>query len=119
MGSLGYLIKTDGLTLFYSNFFPEDIDAFKKEIDFLAAQTKTCDLAFVEVTPGQENAYAAYIVDRLKPKVVIPYDRSGNTSTQRELADELKRKYPGLEFGLFRDAGDRIHYLQGKIDRTP
>mgnify|MGYP001109619664 CR=1 FL=1 len=36
MGSLGYLIKTDGLSIFYPNFFPEDIDAFKKEIDFLA-----------------------------------------------------------------------------------
>lgn len=118
MGSLGYLIKADGLTLFYSNFFPEDIDAFKKEIDFLAAQTKTCDLAFIEVTPGQENAYAAYIVDKLKPKAVIPYDRAGSAANLKELADELMRKHPALEIGLFRDAGDRLHYKQGRIDRT-
>lgn len=119
MGSLGYLIKTDGLAIFYPNFFPEDIEAFKKEIDFLAARTNGCDLAFIEVTPGQENVYAAYVVDRLKPKVVIPYDRSGNAASLKELAGELERKYPALEIGAFRDAGDRLHYRQGKLDRTP
>jgi len=119
MGSLGYLIKVDGLTVFYPNFFTEDIDAFKKEIDFLAGRSEACDLAFIEVTPGQENAYAAYIVEKLKPKVVIPYDRSGNAVSQQELATELGRKYPGLQFGLVRDAGDRLHYRQRKLDRMP
>jgi len=117
MGSLGYLIKVDGLTIFYPNFFPEDLDSFKKEIDFLAERTKACDLAFIEVTPGPDNAYAAYIVEKLKPRAVIPYDRSGNAANQRELAEELGRKYPGLEFGLVRDAGDRLHYRHGKLDR--
>ena len=119
MGSLGYLIKVDGLTIFYPNFFPEDVAAFKKEIDFLAERTSSCDLAFIEVTPGQENAYAAYLVDKLKPKAVIPYDRSGAAASGRELAEELGRKYPGLSFGHLRDAGDRLHYKQGKLDRTP
>jgi ankyrin repeat protein len=119
MGSLGYLIKVDGLTIFYPNFFPEDIDAFKKEVDFLAGRTKTCDLAFIEVTPGQENAYAAYIVEKLKPKVVVPYDRSGNAASQGELANELGRKYAGLQFGLVRDAGDRLYYRRGKLGRKP
>jgi len=119
MGSLGYLIQADGLTIFYPNFFPEDIDAFKKEVDFLAGREGSCDLAFIEVTPGQENAYAAYIVDRLKPKVVIPLDRSGNAAPLGELAGEFKRKFPALEIGLFRDAGDRLHYRQGKLDRAP
>ena len=117
MGSLGYLIKLDGLTIFYPNFFPEDIDVFKKEIDFLAEQTKACDLAIIEVTPGQENAHAAYIVEKLKPRVVVPYDRSGNATSQKELAQELGRKYPGLGFGLVQDAGDRLHYSQGKLIR--
>lgn len=119
MGSLGYLIKVDGQVIFYPNFFPEDIEAFKTEIDFLAARAKTCDVALIEVTPGQENIYAAYIVEKLKPKVVIPYDRSGNAENQRQLAEELGRRYPNLEFGLFRDAGDRLHYRRGIVDRRP
>jgi ankyrin repeat protein len=117
MGSLGYLIKADGLTVFYPNFFPEDLEAFKKEIDFLAGRTNGCDVALVEVTPGQENAYAAYIVEKLGPKVVIPYDRSRNTESLKALADELGRKYPGLVFGLVRDAGDRLHYEAGRLVR--
>jgi ankyrin repeat protein len=118
MGSLGYLIKVDGLTLFYPNFFPEDIDVLKKEIDFLAGLTESCDLAFIEVTPGQENAQAAYIVEKLKPRVVIPYDRSGDAAQQKGLAEELGKKYPALGFGLVQDAGDRLHYREGKLDRT-
>jgi ankyrin repeat protein len=117
MGSLGYLLKVDGLTIFYPNFFPEDIDAFKKEIDVLAEQAKTCDLAIVETVPGQENAWAAYVVEKLKPRVVIPYDRSGNAAALRELAEELGRKYPSLEFGLVQDPGDRLHYIKGRLAR--
>jgi len=119
MGSVGYLIRVDGLTIFYPNFFPEDIDAFKKEIDFLAEKTKACDVAFVEVTPGQENAHAAYLVEKLRPKVVIPYDRSGNVASGRELADALGSKYPALRFGILRDPGDRLHYKLGTLDRRP
>jgi len=33
--------------------------------------------------------------------------------------EELGRKYPGLEFGLFRDAGDRLHYRRRIVDRRP
>jgi ankyrin repeat protein len=119
MGSLGYLIRVDGLTIFYPNFFPEDIEAFKKEVDFLAERTKSCDLAFVDVTPGRENAHAAYLVEKLKPKAVIPYDRSGSAESGRALAEELGRRYPGLRFGFFRDPGDRLHYTKGKLDRRP
>ncbi len=74
-----------GLTIFLPNFFPEDVEAFKK-IDFLAARGKTCDVALVEVTPGQENIHAAYLGERQKPKDVIPYDRFGNAENQRQLA---------------------------------
>jgi ankyrin repeat protein len=116
MGSLGYLIRVDGLTIFYPNFFPEDIDAFRKEVDVLAEKTGSCDLAIVEVTPGRENDCAAYLVEKLKPKVVIPYDRSGDAASGDELAKELARKHPGLQFGYFRDPGDRLHYKQGRLD---
>jgi len=117
MGSLGYLIKADGLTIFYPNFFPEDVEVFKKEIDFLAGQTKSCDLAIIETTPGQDNVWADYIVEKLKPRVVIPYDRSRDIGNQRALAEELGRKHPGLFFGLVQDAGDRLHYRQGTLVR--
>jgi hypothetical protein len=73
---------------------------------------KSGDPAFIEVAPGQENAYAAYIVEKLKPRAVIPYDRSGSATAQKELADELGRKYLRLEYSLFRDAGDRWHYIR-------
>lgn len=117
MGSLGYLLKLDGLTIFYPNFFPEDVEAFKKEIDVLAGQTGSCDLAVIETTPGRDNVWAASIVEKLKPRVVIPYDRSGDGANERKMAEELGRTHPRLVFGLVRDAGDRLHYRQGTLVR--
>lgn len=117
MGSLGYLLKVDGLTIFYPNFFPEDAEAFKKEIDFLAEKSKTCDLAFIETIPGQDNVWAAYIVEKLKPRAVIPYDRGRDAGNSCALAEELARKFPRLSFGLVADAGDRLHYQKGAFIR--
>ncbi len=117
MGSLGYLIKTRNVVFYYPNYFPEDIELFKKEIDFLSENTQRCDFAIIEVTPGQENIYAAYIINKLRPAVIIPYNRSSITSTHQELINELKQKYPNLEFGFVENAGDRIHLQNGKIQR--
>ena len=66
--TLDYLIKADGLTIFYAGFYPEDIEAFKKEIDFLAGRGEGCDIAFVNTTDGDDHAYAAYVMEKLRPK---------------------------------------------------
>lgn len=110
MGSLGYLVKTKGLTFFYPNFFPEDTLLFKKEIDFLAQQCSRCDFAIVEVTPGTENVYAAYIIEKLKPGMVIPYDRSRRADSYEEFKNEIAQKYPATKVRYATLPGERINY---------
>ena len=110
MGSLGYIIKVDSLTIFYPNFFSENIEQFKTEIDFLALQSDKCNIALIEVTEGKENIYAEYIIDKLKPELVIPYDRSGDVSQYQLFKDGIAQKYPHIKIECANLPGDRIDY---------
>jgi|GEM_PF-2550995 len=110
MGSLGYLVKSKSLTFFYPNFFPENIDSFKKEIDFLSEKSTSCDFAIIEVSEGRENGYADYLIERLKPALVIPYDRGGNAGLHKDFKVEMQKKFPGLRVEVCENPGDRIAY---------
>ncbi|MFH1196475.1 MAG: ankyrin repeat domain-containing protein [bacterium] len=110
MGSLGYLIKADALTIFYPNFFPEDIEQFKTEIDFLASQTDKCDIAIIEVAQDRENVYAEYIIEKLNPALIIPYDRSGDSAQYPLFKAEMLNKHPQVKIDCAKLPGDRIEY---------
>jgi len=112
--TLDYLIKADGLTIFYSGFYPEDIEAFKKEIDFLAGSRERCDIAFVHTTDGDDHPYAAYIMDKLHPKAVLPMNPDQTVMDYKKMAEWLKAKYPGVETGCVVNPGDAHIYDQGK-----
>jgi ankyrin repeat protein len=110
MGSLGYLVKTKGLTFFYPNFFPEKLDDFKTEIDYLASRAPSCDFAIIEVAEGRENIYASYIIEKLKPAMVIPYDRGRNIELNKDFKKEMESKFPHLMVKTCDNPGDRIDY---------
>lgn len=110
MGSLGYLVKTTGLTFFYPNFFPEDTLSFQKEIDYLTGQADRCDFAIIEVSQGMDPGYASYIIQKLKPRMVIPYDRSGRAESHTEFSNEIRRKFPHVEVRHSVIPGERIEY---------
>ena len=112
--TLDYLIKADGLTIFYAGFYPEDIEAFKKEIDFLAGRGERCDLAFVQTTDGDDHPYAAVIMDKLRPKAVLPMDPDNQIMDHKKMGEWLKAKYPGVKSGYAENPGDAHLYNQSK-----
>jgi cytohesin len=112
--SLDYLIKTDGLTIFYAGFYPEDIEAFKKEIDFLAGRGEGCDIAFLHTTDGDDHPYAAYVMKKLQPKAVLPMDPDHQVMDYKKMAEWLKENYPGVQTGCVENPGDAYIYDQGK-----
>ena len=111
--TLDYLIKADGLTIFYSGFYPEDIEAFKKEIDFLAASGEPCDIAFVHTTDGDDHPYAAYIMERLRPKAVLPMNPNQTVMDYKKMAEWLKARNPGVLTGCVENPGDAHIYDRG------
>lgn len=110
--TLDYLIKADGLTIFYAGFYPEDIEAFKKEIDFLAGSGEKCDIAFLQTTDGDDHAYAAYVMEKLRPKAVIPMDADQRIMDYKKMAEWLKAKFPGIQAGCVENPGDAYAYDQ-------
>ena len=112
--TLDYLIKADGLTIFYAGFYPEDIEAFKKEIDFLAGSGERCDIAFVNTTDGDDHSYAAYVMEKLRPKAVFAHGSGPTVMDYKKMAEWLKAKYPGVLTGCVENPGDAHVYDQGK-----
>ncbi len=112
--TLDYLIKAGGLTIFYSGFYPEDIEAFKKEIDFLAERGERCDIAFIHTTDGDDHPYAAYVMEKLQPKAVLPMNPDQTIMDYKKMAEWLKAKYPGVQAGCVENPGDAHIYERRK-----
>jgi ankyrin repeat protein len=113
--TLDYLIKADGLTVLYAGFYPEDIEAFKKEIDFLAGRGEKCDIAFVHTTDGDDHPFAAYVMEKLHPQAVLPMNPDQTVMDYKKMAEWLKKKYPGVQTGCVENPGDAHIYDQGKV----
>ena len=112
--TLDYLLKADGLTIFYAGFYPQDIEAFKKEVDFLAGRGEECDIAFLHTTDGDDHPYAAYVLEKLRPKAVLPMDPDHRVMDYKKMAEWLKVKYPSGQAGCVEYPGDAYSYDQGK-----
>lgn len=75
MPMLAYLCKLDGLVIFYSCFRPEEFEAYKGEIDFLAQHSGEVDLAILPIAePGEEDSASIYLMEKLRPRAVFPSD---------------------------------------------
>jgi ankyrin repeat protein len=111
MGSLGYLVKCDGLTFFYSCFPVEDLEVFKKEVDFIASKIDHCDFVFIMAMSGDEGeACGDYILEKLKPKAMFPMGVSSLHMNFKEFTDRAAEKHPGLRVFRPRYSGDRFLY---------
>lgn len=105
----GYVCQVDGITFFYPGFQPEDIEQYKKEVDFLGQQFDEIDFAFLPIAePGEENVAAQYVVEKLHPRAIFPMDpnrREQLFNTMQQLsesrgstADVLCAENPGDRF---------------------
>lgn len=73
---LAYLIKVDGLSIFYTGFHATDLDYFAKGIATIKERVGSVDLAFLPLPePGTEDSSDfKYVVEHLNPKTVCILD---------------------------------------------
>ncbi|MDH4270385.1 MAG: ankyrin repeat domain-containing protein [Candidatus Aminicenantes bacterium] len=109
MGWLAYLIKVDGLTIYYSGWLLSALDEYKKEIDYFASQSSSVDIAFVWKQQGKDEYYK-YLLNNLKPKIFFP---DGSVSQNIEVYQKLLEPYPDTNLGFPINPGDRFHYKKG------
>ncbi len=110
MGSLGYLVKVDGLTFFYSSFPTSKSEEFQKEVDFIADQTDACDFAFIMAMPDEGEACRDYILERLKPKVMLPMGHKSTHKYFQSFTENAVQKFPEIRTNCPANLGDRFHY---------
>jgi hypothetical protein len=110
MGSLGYHIRANGVSVFYSNFIPEDKGAFAESLDKLDVPEEGTTIAFIDIPPTNDIFFSRYIIERFKPRSVILYSRQNNQKAVDEHQHTLLQEMPGLHVVRFRDPGDRMHF---------
>ena len=115
MGSLGYLIKTGGLTFYYSCFPSELTEEYKKEVDYIAQFVDKCDFAFIQLTTGKKDECTNYIIEKLKPKYVFPIAMSSNKLLHKEMAHKIKLKFPEVKALSPENPGKMYTYKNKKI----
>ena len=112
----GFMVEVDGVTIYHpgdhAKRFQDGDKAFSDEIDFLAKQYSSIDIAFVPITgcsfrdKKALNSGNDYVIEKFKPCLVLPMHGSGNENKYKEYAEE--RNNPAYKFVSNR--GERLFY---------
>ncbi|MDX9857928.1 MAG: MBL fold metallo-hydrolase [candidate division Zixibacteria bacterium] len=93
---VAYLIRTDGLTIFFQGDYKTDSIA---DLDYLLEQCDSVDMAFLGSHTrrwGEASTRILKIMARLKPEVVFPMHYGGREQAYKEFFEECKEN--GLEY---------------------
>ena len=105
---VAYLIKVDGLTLYFNGDYCGEI---KKDIDYLSAKSQLVDLAFSEggasVTP--------YLLEKMKPTVWFPMHERGTEFKNRKYVQWVKEMGLKIEVVCAENRGDRYLFKKNSI----
>jgi ankyrin repeat protein len=115
MPSLGYLLKLDGLVIYYAGFRVEDGEKFRGEIDFLAEHTERVDLAFLQwVGPDEEDNEVRQFVERFDPRAVLILSPDRQEDRFPEMAGRLRAWGFAGEIFTASAAGDEYVFMPGE-----
>lgn len=119
--SLSYIVKVDGLTIYYSGFRNEP-DQYKKEIDFLAGQADSIDIAFIASDDSEKDRegfdeWLFYTIDSFKPLAIVPTNHSDKAFIFRKIAVRIEARYPGMTVFCADNPGDSYQYSRAEMKR--
>jgi ankyrin repeat protein len=91
MPSLGYVVKVDGLVIYYAGFRVENGEKFRQEIEFLAQHTDRVDLAFLQlVGPDEEDNEVRQFVEQFDPRAVLILSPNRREDLFPQMASRLR-----------------------------
>jgi hypothetical protein len=75
MPSLGYVVRVDGLVIFYAGFGAEDHDLYRQGLQRLAESVDRIDMAFLPLVDSEEDEadYRSFL-DLLNPRSILVLD---------------------------------------------
>jgi ankyrin repeat protein len=120
MTSLGYLVKVDGLVLYYAGFRAEDGEKFRHEVDFLAQHTDRVDLAFLQwVGPDEEENEVRQFVEQFDPRAVLILSPDRREERFPEMVDRLRAWGFQGEVFTAANAGDEFVFEPQRVEPLP
>jgi ankyrin repeat protein/L-ascorbate metabolism protein UlaG (beta-lactamase superfamily) len=123
---VGYLLKVDGLTIYHggdhANKQNSATGPYHKEIDYLAGDQASIDIAFVLSGAACGGGYADcvlqgdfYVIDKLKPNVIFPMHSGGNEHVYKQFARDVHEANIAANIKAAEYRGDRYFYQHGTI----
>jgi len=112
---VSYLIKTDGLTIFFQGDYRSDSAA---DMDYLLNKCDTVDMAFLGAHTrrwGDSSARIVRIMERLRPRVVFPMHYGGKEETYQLFAQENANLSSQSVVKPPKKPGDLFHYQRGVV----
>jgi ankyrin repeat protein/Tfp pilus assembly protein PilF len=113
----GFLIKTDGLTIYYAGDQTGPGESmwaeFSREIDNLASKEQAIDLLFIPASGAANspvNKVAVYAIDKLNPRMMFPIQAGGEEYYYKEFARQLKSKRSDTLVRYAEEEGQRFLY---------
>jgi len=124
---VGFLVKVDGLTIFHAGDHAcreKDLKGpYTDEIDYLADNCSSVDLAFLPITGCGFNDPEAvkngifYALERLKPDVMFPMHVLGFEYMYQEFARDAEKENTKTKFACAENKGDYFLFAKGKIKK--
>lgn len=105
---VAYLVKVDGLTIYFNGDYSGEI---RKDIDYIATKSDTVHLAFAE---GSASV-TSYMLQTLKPILWFPMHERGTEFKYKEFPQEIAEMNVTTEVICAENRGDRFHFKEGTI----
>jgi L-ascorbate metabolism protein UlaG (beta-lactamase superfamily) len=111
MSSLGYLVKVDGVVIYYAGFRAEDPEKFRQDLEVLSHHTDGVDLAFLPmVEPDEQENDVAYFLERIKPAVWLVLDPNRREHLFAAMGHKVEEWGFDCEVFAAENPGDRFVY---------
>jgi ankyrin repeat protein len=117
--SLGYLVKVDGVSMFYSGFQPEP-DKLAGELAWLRPLRSAVDILFLSTNnysddPEGSLAFAGQLIDELQPRAIVLTNQNGYEYRYRQIAAALEERLGEKVVVVAERPGDRWLYEDGTV----
>jgi len=121
----GFLVEVDGLAILHpgdhANGEDALMDAFKEEVDLIAAKKIPVDILFAPIRgcglgqPDQVKLGVHYMLEKLQPALFVPMHAGEFSVEYKKFADEMAAENTSVKTKWVSAKGDRFGYKNGQM----
>ncbi|MCP4221310.1 MAG: hypothetical protein GY765_42180 [bacterium] len=110
-----FLVRVDGLTIYHSGDYSRGHEAFKKDMDHLAAIAPGIDLFFMLAGNQMDNNEAFIALEKVKPRHMFPMHAGGSEYVFLEFDETAAKKGIKTIITCSKNRGDMFLYKDSRV----